>query len=113
LTLGIVNLATDSDGQTFSGAMIHTIRARYHLRRQRLQKVGTKSAKRRLRQNAGRERRFQQDVNHCISKKLVQKAVVSRKAIALEDLTSVRERTTVRREQRYERHSWALSAAKT
>jgi IS605 OrfB family transposase len=106
--LGIVNLATDSDGQTFSGAMIHTVRARYHLRRQRLQKVGTKSAKRRLRQNAGRERRFQQDVNHCISKKLVQKAVVSRKAIALEDLTGIRERTTVRREQRYERHSWAF-----
>jgi putative transposase len=57
--LGIVNLATDSNGQVFSGAIVHVVRARYHLRRQRLQKVGTKNAKRRLRTNAGKERRFQ------------------------------------------------------
>jgi IS605 OrfB family transposase len=106
--LGIVNLATDSEGETFSGRLIHVVRARYHLRRQRLQKVGTKNAKRRLRQNAGRERRFQKDVNHCISKALVKKAVVSRKAIALEDLSGIRERVSVRREHRYERHAWAF-----
>jgi len=73
-----------------------------------LQKVNTKNAKRRLRKNAGRERRFQQDANHCISKALMKKAVVSRKAIALEDLSGIQERTTVRREFRYERHSWAF-----
>jgi IS605 OrfB family transposase len=106
--LGIVNLATDSEGETFSGALIHTVRARYHLRRQRLQKVNTKNAKRRLRQNAGKERRFQSDTNHVISKRIVQKAAVSCKAIALEDLTGIRERTTVRHEHRYERHSWAF-----
>jgi putative transposase len=106
--LGIVNLATDSEGNTFSGAMIHTVRARYHLRRQRLQQVGTKNAKRRLRQNTGKERRFQKDVNHCIAKALVRKAIVARKAIALEDLSGIRERTTVRRAHRYERHSWAF-----
>jgi IS605 OrfB family transposase len=106
--LGIVNLATDSEGQTFSGALIHTVRARYHLRRQRLQQVNTKNAKRRLRQHAGKERRFQKDVNHCISKRIVQKAVVSCKAIALEDLTGIRERTTVRHEHRYARHAWAF-----
>ena len=106
--LGIVNVATDSDGQTFSGAMMHTIRTRYHTRRQRLQTVGTKNARRRLRKNAGKERRFQKDMNHRISKALVKKAVVSRKAIALEDLTGIRERVTVRREHRYERHSWAF-----
>jgi IS605 OrfB family transposase len=55
-----------------------------------------------------REARFQQDVNHCISKQLVHKAAISRKAIALEDLSGIRERTTVRREHRYERHSWAF-----
>jgi IS605 OrfB family transposase len=106
--LGIVNLATDSEGEHFIGAMVHVVRNRYHLRRQRLQQVGTKNAKRRLRGNGGRERRFQKDVNHCISKALVKKAVVSRKAIALEDLSGIRERTTVRREHRYERHSWAF-----
>jgi transposase len=34
--LGIVNLATDNEGETFTGAMIHIVRNRYHLRRQRL-----------------------------------------------------------------------------
>jgi putative transposase len=106
--LGIVNLATDSDGEAFSGTAVKKARARYHTRRQRLQQVGTKNAKRRLRQNAGRERRFQKDVNHCISKALVKKALVARKALALEDLTGIRERTTVRRVNRYERHAWAF-----
>ncbi|HEU5349050.1 MAG TPA: transposase [Ktedonobacterales bacterium] len=106
--LGIVNLATDSEGETFSGAKVKQARQRYHTRRQRLQTVNTKNAKRRLRKNAGRERRFQKDVNHCISKALVQKAVVSCKALALEDLSGIRERVTVRHEHRYERHSWAF-----
>ncbi len=106
--LGIVNLATDSEGEHFTGAQVHVVRNRYHLRRQRLQKVNTKNAKRRLRQIRRRESRFQSDTNHCISKKLVQKAAVSRKAIALEDLSGIRERTTVRREHHYERHSWAF-----
>ncbi len=106
--LGIVNLATDSEGESFSGATVKKARNRYHTRRQRLQKVNTKNAKRRLRKNAGRERRFQGDVNHCISKALVKKAIVSCKALALEDLSGIRERVTVRHEDRYERHAWAF-----
>jgi putative transposase len=107
--LGIVNLATDSEGQTFSGEAIRKARKRYHKRRQILQNVGTKSAKRRLKQTSGREKRFMRHTNHGISKALVKKAAESRKALALEDLTGIRARTTVRREQRYERHSWAFS----
>jgi len=106
--LGIVNLATDSEGEHFTGTIVHLVRSRYHLRRQRLQKVDTKNAKRRLRKMRRREARFQKDINHCISKALVHKAAVSRKAIALEDLSGIRERTTVRRKHRYARHSWAF-----
>jgi len=106
--LGIVNLATDSDGQTFTGAKVHEVQVRYHKRRQELQRVGNRSAKRRLKKLSGREKRFQKDINHKLSKTLVRKAVVSRKALALEDLTGIRDRTTVRRENRYERHSWAF-----
>src|SRR5262249_43052227 len=84
------------------------VRNRYHLRRQRLQKCGTRNAKRRIRRMGRREARFQHLTNHCISKKLVQKALVARKALALEDLRGIRERTTVRRANRYERHSWAF-----
>jgi len=84
------------------------VRGRSHLRRQRLQTVTTKHAKRRLRQIRRRESRFQSDTTHCISKKLVQQAAVARKAIALEELSGIRERTTVQRAHRYERHSWAF-----
>jgi putative transposase len=38
----------------------------------------------------------------------VHKAAVSCKAIALEDLSGIQARTTVRHEHRYERHSWAF-----
>jgi putative transposase len=111
--LGMVRLATDSEGKSFTGARIHQVRTRYHGRRQALQKVGTKNAKRRLRHTAGREARFQKDANHCISKALVKKATEARKALALEDLTGIRERVTVRREHRYERHSWAFFQLRT
>jgi len=106
--LGIVKLATDSDGETVSGAKVKHARQRHHTRRQRLQQVTTKNAKRRLRQNAGREHRFQKDVNHCISKALVKKAAVSCTALAREDLSGIRERVTVRHDQRYERLCWAF-----
>ena len=106
--LGMVNLATDSDGQTFSGGKVKGVRAHYHSRRQTLQKVGTKSAKRRLRQVKRRESRFQKDVNHVISKALVAKAATSCKALSLEDLKGIRERITVRHESRYQHHSWAF-----
>jgi putative transposase len=106
--LGIVNLATDSEGETFTGAKVHEVRHRYQKRRQILQKVGTRSAKRRLKKMSGREKRFQRDTNHWISKVLVKKAVVSCKALSLEDLTGIRERTTVRHENRSERHCWAF-----
>jgi len=111
--LGIVNLATDSEGESFSGVQVKAVREHYHKRRQILQKVDTRSAKRRLKTMSGREKRFQKDTNHRVAKSLVHKATRTRKAIALEDLTGIRERTTVRRANRYERHSWAFYQLRT
>jgi putative transposase len=113
IDLGIVQLATDSTGESFSGTKVHEVRMRYQKRRQILQSIGTRSAKRRLKQMSGREKRFQKNTNHVISKAMVQKAVHTRKALALEDLTGIRERATVRRENRYERHSWAFYQLRT
>jgi putative transposase len=109
--LGIVNLATTDDGELYSGAQVDQVRERYHTRRQRLQAVGTKCAKRRLKRNSGKERRFQKDINHQISKRLVTKAAESCKALALEDLTHIRKRTeaTVRHEQRRRHSAWAFA----
>jgi putative transposase len=56
--LGIINLATDSTGETFSGQAVEQNRKRHHDLRQRLQRCGTKSAKRHLKKLSGREARF-------------------------------------------------------
>jgi len=111
--LGIVNLAADSDGETYSGQQVQMVRKRRYDHRRRLQLANTRRARWRLRQNARREHRFQKDVNHRISKALVRKAHATRKAIALEDLTQIRERAAVRRKQRRVRHSWAFGQLRT
>ncbi len=106
--LGIVNIATDSDGDTFSGSRVEQVRQWYSGRKQVLQSVGTKSAKRRLKQLSGREAKFRSDTNHRISKKLVSKAKDTNRAIVLEDLSGIRKRTTVKKAQRAKHHSWSF-----
>ena len=108
--LGIVNLATDSDGQTYSGAAIEHTRQQVGTLKAALQTRGTKSAKRHLKQLSGREARFHRDTNHRISKQIVSKAKHSHKGIALEDLRHIRSRTerTVRKSQRHRHASWAF-----
>jgi IS605 OrfB family transposase len=106
--VGIVNLATDSDGAVYSGGKVRGMRA-YHVRRRRLvQAVITRSSRKKLHKGKRRESRFSRDTNHCISKALVAKAATSCKILALEDLTHIRERAHVRHEQRYRQHSWAF-----
>jgi IS605 OrfB family transposase len=108
--LGIVNLATDSTGETFSGEAVEKNRQRMSSLRQRLQKRGTKSAKRHLKKLSGREARFKKNTNHVISKRIVQKAKANGQAIAIEDLRHIRTRTerTVRRSQRSKHSSWSF-----
>lgn len=106
--LGLVNIATDSDGEQYSGARVISIRERRHRQRKRLQAKGTKSAKRVLKLLSGRERRFVSDVNHQISKQLVEKAQRTNRGIALEDLGGIRDRVRARRSQRRRLHSWAF-----
>lgn len=106
--LGIVNIATDSDGQTYSGARLNSVRARHRRLRRKLQKKGTKGAKRRLKKLSGKEQRFANDLNHRISKRIVEKAQRTNRAIALEDLKGIRQRVRVRRPQRSTLHSWAF-----
>ena len=106
--LGVNKIAVSSDGQVFASEKVEKVRLRYLKQRSGLQRKKTKASKRKLRQISGRERRFRSDVNHCISKQLVQTAKDTCSAIALEDLTGIRERTTVRKAQRAKRHSWAF-----
>lgn len=106
--LGIVNIATSSDGEVFSGEQVEARRQWYEDRRQILQSVGTRSAKRRLKSMSGRQSRFQKHVNHCISKRLVETAQRTGYGIALEDLTGIRSRTRVSRGQRSRHSNWTF-----
>lgn len=108
--LGIVNIASDSDGETHSGKHLNSVRHRHRRLRKKLQKKGTKGAKRRLKKLSGKEARFANHVNHRISKRiegvrtahtgsagnLVAKAQRTERAIALEDLQGIRERVRLR-----------------
>ena len=108
--LGIVNLATDSMGETFSGEQVEANRKRHHALRQRLQKRATKSAKRRLKKLSGKEARFRKNTNHVISKRIVQKAKANGQGIAIEDLRHIRTRTEARlsTSQRAKHSSWSF-----
>lgn len=105
---GIAKLATDSDGQSHSGERVEAKRLWYAERRAVLQKVGTRSAKRKLRKMGGRQRRYQSDTNHVISKRLVEKAKCTNRAVAVEDLTHIRKRTKARKSQRAKHSNWAF-----
>ncbi|MGI9059131.1 MAG: RNA-guided endonuclease InsQ/TnpB family protein [Ktedonobacteraceae bacterium] len=108
--LGIVNLATDSTGETFSSEAVEKNRQRMHSLKQRLQRRGTQSARRHLRKLSGKQARFQKNTNHVISKRLVQKAKQSTQAIAIEELRHIRQRTerTVRHSQRARQSNWSF-----
>ena len=106
--LGVVNIATTSDGAIFSSEATEAVRRRYGRLRGILQKTGTKSAKRRLRKVSGRERRFKTNTNHVISKRIVCAAEGTKRGVALEDLKGILLRTTVTTTQREQHHRWAF-----
>jgi IS605 OrfB family transposase len=107
--LGVVNIATDSDGNVYSGSHVRSMRHRHRKLRTKLQKKGTKSARRKLKRLSGKERRFATNTNHVISKQIVALAKGTGRGIALEDLSGIRDRITARTgKQRYDLHSWAF-----
>ncbi|NCC34494.1 MAG: transposase [Chloroflexia bacterium] len=108
IDLGVTNIATDSDGTIHSGSTIKNVRYRHRRLRNKLQKKGTLSAKRRLRKLAGQEARFAKDTNHTISKRLVREAQRTKRAIALENLKHIRTRVRARKSQRTVLHSWSF-----
>jgi IS605 OrfB family transposase len=114
--LGVITLAATSDGEFLNHsagpkhADINQVRARFSRLRRKLQKKDTKSAKRLIRKHGSREKRFSRDINHCLSKAIVQTAKGTRRGIALQDLQGIRERAgkTVSKRQRRALHSWAF-----
>lgn len=107
--LGIVNIATTSDGTNWSGDAITARRKKNGVLRARLQQEGSKSAKRLLKKRSRKETRFVRDVTHQISKKIVETATRTGQGIALEELTGIRDRGRLRKPQRSTLHSWAFA----
>jgi len=109
IDLGIVNIAADSDGNIYSGGQVNGLRKRHTKLRSKLQSKRTKASKRLLKKRSKKEKRFATHVNHCISKSVVARAKDSGRGIALEDLTHIRDRISVRKCQRRQQHSWAFN----
>lgn len=86
---GLYNLATTSDGKIFHSNSIIAVKRRRQFQRKQLQQKGTKSAKRKLKQLSGKEKRFMLDVNHKITKNLANDKTVS--VYVLEKLKGIRE----------------------
>lgn len=106
--LGIKNIASDSDGTLYAGGKLRRYRKRCRRVRRRLQKLGTRGAKRLLAKRRQKEHRHATHVNHCISKQIVAAAAGTGRGVGVEDLTGIRDRTTVRRAHRAEHSGWAF-----
>jgi IS605 OrfB family transposase len=124
--LGRTDIAHTSEGDNWNGQQLNKVRDHYSRLRAVLQRKaskGTRSSRRRCRQLlqrlSGKERRFQSRqrcvaktwVNHRISKAIVSRAKATNSAIALEDLTGIRERINQQPRSKAERrraNSWAF-----
>jgi IS605 OrfB family transposase len=90
--LGLAAIATDSDGNAYSGKPVEKIRRKHNLNRKRLQRKNTKGAKKKIRRIGQKEARFRKHQNHVISKSIVQTAKDTDRGIAVEDLSGIRDR---------------------
>lgn len=112
IDLGIVNIATDSVGEYYSGAKLNNMRKRNKRLRKKLQSKSTKSAKKLLKKRRQKEQRIAKDINHQIAKKIVQKALRHNLAIVLEDLNGISKlkskKQTVNKAQRSKLSGWSF-----
>jgi len=105
---GMRHIAVTSQNEFHSGSRLREIKDRYFRMKRSLQKKGTPSARKKLRRIAGREKRFQKDQNHCITKQIIENTPIN-STIILEDLRGIRKTAKYRRRSRHSRelNSWA------
>jgi IS605 OrfB family transposase len=105
IDLGVVNIATDSDGGGMSGEKVEKARRKYGDERRSLQKKAAqrrqggqrpRSIRRKLARQRARESRYKKDTNHTTAKQYVETAKRTGRGIALEDLGGIRDRTRAR-----------------
>lgn len=109
--LGRRDIATTSTGQSWNGSQIQSVRDRFSKVRANVQRKRSRNSRRLLRRLSGRERRFQEWVNHNISKQLVADAKQQGAGLAFEDLTGIRHSLNTKPRSQTERrrtNNWAF-----
>jgi len=109
--LGRRDIATTSTGKSWSGSQIQSVRDRFSRVRTNVQRKRSRNSRRLLRRLSGKERRFQEWLNHNISKQLVTEAKISGAALAFEDLTGIRDTLNQKPRSKTERrrtNNWAF-----
>jgi IS605 OrfB family transposase len=109
--LGRRDIATTSTGKSWSGSQIQSVRDRFSRVRTNVQRKRSRNSRRLLRRLSGKERRFQEWLNHNISKQLVTEAKISGAALAFEDLTGIRDSLNQKPRSKTERrrtNNWAF-----
>jgi len=106
LDRGINTVIASSRDEHEDGKHILNVKSRYLYNRKQLQQKGTRSAKRRLKKQSGREKRFMLDENHCISKRLANDETV--KVYVLEDLTGIRKNEAGNKERNRLLSNWSF-----
>ena len=103
------NLAATSTGKIIGGAPLRAEKEKFLGHRSRLQSNGSQSAKQRLRQISGRERRHVTYVNHCVSKEIIEETKrTGCTQIILEDLKNIRLRIKANKRVRSRLHRWSF-----
>jgi IS605 OrfB family transposase len=107
--VGENNLAATSTGKVWGGGELRHKRNGYLALRRRLQSNGSQSAKQKLRQVSGKERRRITHINHETSKAIVAEALrFGASKIVMEDLTHIRDRIQAGKRMRARLHGWAF-----
>lgn len=120
--LGIEQIAVTSDGDAYEDKQVQDARRKLAERRKKLGRAAggrqrrgkrPRNIRRVIKRTKRREGRFRRDVNHVISKKIVQAAKRTGRGIGLEDLKYIRARVRLRRRQRDRFYGWAFGQLRT
>jgi IS605 OrfB family transposase len=112
--VGENNLAATSTGKVWGGGELRHKRDQYLALRRRLQSNGSQSAKQKLRQVSGRERRRVRHINHETSKAIVAEALrIGAFKIVMENLRHIRSSIQAGKRMRARLNRWAFRQLQT
>ena len=93
--LGIRRIFTTSDGLSYKGKELNGLKRKIRYNRRKLQAKGTKSAKRKLKKLAHKEKNINKNYTHLICNKILD---TDKSVIVLEDLKGIKQKTSKTKE---------------